>query len=202
MIDLYSGIMGVGGVMVLAGIILTWNLSRLVEKFRVGKRKLSWLILLGGLLTAVGFIPPIINEEGHMIVWALIVGPVLIGYALSESGLVRASLEMLLQIVAVVLSLIFTKGDYLAIAQVFSAVSIILLMNAVAFYVHSPSEISRISRAAAWLFAIFVLLNAWKHGTAYLPLLYLLSQLLWLYTLVKLHFVARQRLPKTAQEGL
>jgi hypothetical protein len=200
--DLYSGIMAAGGAMVLAGIILTWNLSRLVERFRVGKEKLSWLILLGGLLTAIGFMPPILSEEGHTVVWALIVGPVLIGYALSESGLVRASLEMLLQVTVVVLSLVFTKGDYLAIAQVFSAVSIILMMNAVAFYVHSPSRISRISRVAAWLFTFFVLLNAWKHGTPYLAALYLLSQLPWLYALVKLHFVARQRLPKPAQEGL
>jgi hypothetical protein len=198
----YSGIMAAGGVMVLVGIILTWNLARVVEKFRVGRRKLSWLILLGGLLTAIGFVPPILSEEGHIVVWALITGPILISYALSESGLVRASLEMLLQVALVVLSLVFTGGDYLAIARVFSALSIVLMMNALAFYVHSPSGTSRISRAAAWLFAVFVLLNAWKHGTTYLPLLYLLSQLIWLYALVKLHFVARERLPKTAQEGL
>ncbi|WP_367883697.1 hypothetical protein [Thermococcus peptonophilus] len=53
--DLYFGIMAVGGLMTLMGIVLTWNLSRLVEKFRVGKGgKLSWLILLGGLITAMG----------------------------------------------------------------------------------------------------------------------------------------------------
>jgi hypothetical protein len=198
----YSGIMAAGGVMVLAGVILTWNLSRLVEKSRLGKERLSWLILLGGLITAVGFIPPLLSEGAQMLVWALVIGPVLIGYALSESGLVRASLEMLLQVTLVVLSLVFRRGGYLVTAQVFSAVSIILLINAAAFYVSSPSRMSRISRASAWLFTAFVILNALKHDTIYIPLLYLLSQLLWLCVLLKLHSIAGERLHRTAQEGL
>ncbi len=200
--NVYSGAMAFGGLLSLADIILTWNLARIVEKVRIGREKLSWLILLGGLITAIGFIPPVLSEEGQLIVWALILGPVLIGYVLSESGLVRTTLEMLLQVAVVVFSLVFKGGDYLATAQIFSAVSVILLMNAVAFYINSPSRVSWISRAAAWLFAFFILLNAWKHGTIYLSCLYLFSQLLWLYALVKLHFVARQRLPRNAQEGL
>ncbi len=110
---------------------------------------------------------------------------------------------MLLQVSLAVFSLVFMGGgDYLATAEVFSAISIILLMNAVASYVHCPSNISRISRAAAWLFTLFVLLNARRHGTAYIPILYLLSQLLWLYALVKLHLVAKDKFNKTGQESL
>ena len=200
--DLYFKVMAAGGMLVLLGIFLTWNLARIVEKFRVGKKGLSWLVLLGGLLTALGFIPMLAREDSSVIVWAVILGPVLISYALSESGLVRANLEMLLQVGVVIASLVLQGGNYMAIAESFSAVSIILLINAVAFYRHTPSRISWTSRAAAWLFALFILLNAWEQGNLYVSSMYLLSQLLWIFALAQLHSVVGDKFYRNGQEGL
>ena len=200
--DLYFKAMAAGGMLVLLGIFLTWNLARMVEKFRVEKKGLSWLVLLGGLLTALGFIPKLASEESGVIVWAVVLGPVLISYALSESGLVRANLEMLLQVGVVISSLAFQGGNYIAVAKLFSAVSIILLINAAAFYMNTPPGMSRTLRAAAWLFSIFILLNAREQGSPYVSSLYILSQLLWISALIRLHSVARDRLYRNAQEGL
>ncbi|ASJ07313.1 hypothetical protein A3L08_08255 [Thermococcus pacificus] len=200
--NIYFTTMAAGGMLVLLGIFLTWNLARVVEKFRTGKKRLSWLVLLGGLLTAMGFIPAVAMADSSVIVWAVILGPVLISYALSESGLVRANLEMLLQVGVVIASLVLQSGDYIAIAESFSAVSIILLINAVAFYIHTPPGISRTSKAAAWLFAIFVLLNAWGRGNPYVLSIYILSMFLWISALVRLHFIARDRFYRNAQEDL
>ncbi len=196
--DAYSEAMAFGGLLSLAGIILTWNLARIVER-RHGKKGLSWLVLAGGLLTALGFLPGT-SDGGETVEWAVVLGPVLIGYALSGSGLVRASLEVLLQVAVVGAALILGGGSRILVVESFSAMSILLLINALAFYVHAPSWISGVPRAAAWIFTAFFFLNTLYSGF-YTSLLYLLSQLLWISALVRLHTVSKT-LHTSAQEGL
>ncbi len=198
--EAYSQVMAFGGVLSLLGILLTWNLARIVERRHLRRKGLSWLVLAGGLLTALGFLPGI-PSGGSAVGWAIVLGPVLIGYALSESGLVRANMEVLLQVAVVGAALVLDGGNRTVVMESFSVVSILLLINALAFYVHIPSWISGVSRAAAWIFTAFFLLNVLNWGDFYVSLLYLLSQLLWLSALLRLHLLEGV-LHTSAQEGL
>ncbi|WP_297418044.1 hypothetical protein [Thermococcus sp.] len=198
--EAYFQIMTFGGVLSLLGIFLTWNLARIVEHRHLRKKGLSWLVLVGGLVTAAGFLPGA-SSGGDAIEWAILLGPVLIGYALSESGLVRANIEMLLQTAVVGMALVLGGGSRTLVVESFSVVSTLLLINALAFYMYIPSWVSRVPRTAAWIFMTFFLLNAIYGGDFYVSLLYLLSQLLWISALIRLN-LADGVLHTSAQEGL
>ncbi len=198
----YHVVMSVGGILVLLGIFLTWNLSRNIEKFRLGTRSISWFMFLGGLLTALGFIELMIGMGTETMALPAILGPALIVYALSESGLVRAKPEMLVQVAVIVGSLVLSGDRILYVIESFSAIAIVILMDAAAFYVHTPESYSRGARLSAWLFTLFVPLNAYEPGSPLAMGLYLISTTLWVAILIGLHGVLRERFPRTAQESL
>ncbi|NJE10504.1 hypothetical protein [Thermococcus sp. MAR1] len=198
----YHAIMGTGGILVLTGIFLTWNLSRNIEKFRLGTGSISKFMFLGGILTALGFIELIVGMGTEVMALPAILGPALIVYALSESGLVRAKPEMLLQVAVIVGSLVLSGDRVLYIIESFSAIAVVILMDAAAFYVHTPLQYGRLARLSAWMFTLFVPLNAANPGSPVAVGLYLLSTALWVAVLLALHGVLRARFPRTAQEGL
>jgi len=195
--DSYSLVMSVDGPLVLVGIFLTWHLTRLVERNRLGKEKLSWLILAGGLITTLGFI-------GHLTgfnLWLLvIIGPALVAYSLSMSRLVGAKLEMLLQICLMVVSVLLSKDPRTYTILMFSAGSLLLLMDAVAFYSNSPNKPASMARLSAWLLVAFTLVNAVYYRSLPAVLLYTASVSLWLTSLL-LSYPSAKALT-SAQEGL
>ncbi|KQH82036.1 hypothetical protein [Thermococcus thioreducens] len=198
----YHVIMSVGGILVLLGIFLTWNLSRDIEKFRLGTKSISRFMFLGGLLTALGFIELMLGMGTEVMALPAILGPALIVYALSESGLVRAKPEMLIQVAVIVGSLVLSGNRTLYVIESFSAIAVVILMDAAAFYVHTPQPHSRAARLSAWLFTLFVPLNAAEPGNPVAMGLYIISTALWVAILVALHGVLRERFPRTAQESL
>ncbi|WP_258084169.1 hypothetical protein [Thermococcus thermotolerans] len=198
----YHVIMSVGGILVLLGIFLTWNLSRNIEKFRLGTKSISRFMFLGGLLTALGFVELMLSMGTEVMALPAILGPALIVYALSESGLVRAKPEMLIQVAVIVGSLVLSGNRTLYVIESFSAIAVVILMDAAAFYVHTPKSHSRGARLSAWLFTLFVPLNASEPGNPVAMTLYIISTALWVTILVALHGVLRERFPRTAQESL
>lgn len=189
--------MAVNGSLVLVGIFLTWHLTRLVERYRLGKEKLSWLILLGGLMTSLGFVGGLAGLDLRILV---ILGPALIVYALSMSGLVGAKLEMLFQTGLVVLSAGISDDPKTYIVLMFSDISLLLLMDAVAFYSNSPIKAATMARLFAWLLVAFTTVNALYPHSLPAIMLYTASVLLWMASLTLSYPAAR--VLKFAQEGL
>ena len=181
---------------------MTWSLSKNIEKFRLGTQRISKFILLGGLLTALGFIELMIGINTEVMALFVIIGPALIVYALSESGLVRAKPEMLLQVAIIVGSLILSGDKLLYLIESFSAIALVLLMDAAAFYVYTPQPHSTGARLSAWMFTLFIPLNRLTPGNPVAMPLYIASLVLWVLVLVGLHGVLRERFPRTVQEGL
>lgn len=202
MMNPYHVIMSIGGLLVLTGIFLTWNLSREIERFRLGTRRVSAFMFLGGLLTALAFVELMAGMGTETMALPAILGPALIVYALSESGLVRAKLEMLLQVAVIVGSLVLGGNGTLYLIESFSAMAIVVLMDAVAFYVHTPERYGRLARLSAWTFTLFVPLNVLEPGNVAAMVLYLSSTVLWVSILAGLHDVLRERFPRTVQESL
>jgi len=198
----YHVLMGIGGSLAVLGIFLTWNLSRGIERFRLGTGRISWLILAGGVLTALGFIELMAGLGAWAVAVPVIIGPALIVYALSESGLVKAKPEMLVQVAVIVFSLFLSGSRTMYIIESFSAIAIVMLMDAAAFYVHTPKFHSRLARLSAWLFTAFVPINTLRQGNIVAMLLYIGSTALWVSTLIALHGVLRERFSKNVQESL
>jgi hypothetical protein len=195
--DSYSLVMSIDGPLVLAGVIITWHLTRLVERSRLGKERLSWLILLGGLITAGGFASYLIGLNLALMV---ILGPAIIAYALSMSGLVGAKLEMLVQIAIMVFSIAISEDPKTYTILMFSDVSLLLLMDAVAFYPDSPKAPASMARLSAWLLVAFTVVNAVHYGSLPALLLYTASVSLWITALLLSY--PKAKLLNSAQEGL
>ncbi|MCO6042111.1 hypothetical protein [Thermococcus alcaliphilus] len=191
MISVYQTLMSLCGVLTLVGIFLTWNLSRKIENFFLGHRRLSWYILFGGILTSLGFIATMFDVHRGIITIAILLGPVLIAYSLSESGLVRATWTMFLQVSIVAGSAIFVRESFYTV-ELASSVAILLLINAISGYVRTPEEYKRLAGISSWAFVVFIWLNIFAPEIA--PAVYFFSISLWIYTLVRLHYVAAERL--------
>lgn len=191
MASVYQTLMSICGVLTLTGIFLTWNLSRKIETFFLGHRKLSWYILFGGILTSFGFIATMFEVHKGIITTAILLGPVLIAYSLSESGLVRATWTMLLQVSIVAGSAIFVRDSFYTV-ELASSVAILLLINAISGYVRTPEEYKKLAKISSWAFVGFIWLNIFIGEIA--PAIYFFSTSLWIYTLVRLHYVASERL--------
>jgi hypothetical protein len=172
-------------------------LTRLVERSRLGKERLSWLILLGGLITAGGFASYLIGLNLALMV---IIGPAIIAYALSMSGLVGAKLEMLVQIAIMVFSIAISEDPKTYTILMFSDVSLLLLMDAVAFYPSSPKAPASMARLSAWLLVAFTVVNAVHYGSLPALLLYTASVSLWITALLLSY--PKAKLLNSAQEGL
>lgn len=195
--DSYSLVMSVDGPLVLVGVFLTWHLTRLVERNRLGKEKLSGLILAGGLITAFGFTGYLAGFNLGVLV---IIGPAIIAYALSMSGLVGAKLEMLVQIGLMVLSIPISEDPKTYTILMFSDVSLLLLMDAVAFYSNSPKKPASMARLSAWLLVAFTVVNAIYYRSLPALLLYTASVSLWITAL--LLSCPSAKVLNSAQEGL
>ncbi|NPA47078.1 MAG: hypothetical protein GXO14_00345 [Thermococci archaeon] len=195
--DPYSLVTSADGLLVLAGIVFTWHLTRLVERNRLGREKLSWLILAGGLLTALGFTGYAAGLDFALMV---VVGPVLIACALSMSGLVGARLEMLVQIGLMLLSICASRNPRTSTIRMFSDVSLLLLMDAVAFYSSSPKKPASMARLSAWLLVAFTVVNSVSYRSLPALLLYTASVSIWMVALLLSY--PRAKLLKSAQKGL
>ena len=195
--DSYSLVMSIDGPLVLAGVFLTWHLTRLVERNRLGKEKLSHLILAGGLITAFGFTGHMVGLNVSLLV---IFEPALIVHALSMSGLVGAKLEMLAQIALMVLSIGLSEDPRNYVFLMFSDISLLLLMDAVAFYSNSPKKPASMARLSAWLLVAFTLVNAVYYRSLPALLLYTASVSLWITALLLSYPPAKAL--TSAQEGL
>ncbi|USH00311.1 hypothetical protein K1720_02240 [Thermococcus argininiproducens] len=193
MVDQYQIFMSVGGILVLVGIFLTWNLSQQIEKVRLGGRRLSRYILVGGILTSLGFIATMFEIHEAIISVAILLGPAMIAYSLSESKLVKATWTMLLQVVLIMASTIFVEKKGFYVIELGSSVSLILLINAIAGYIRTPENYKTLAKISSWVFVVFIWLNALQSTRTMAPVVYLLSLVIWIYTLVRLHYVARIR---------
>ncbi len=199
----YNLLMSITGPLVLVGITLMWDLTRKVEKLRLGTRGLSLLILIGGILTAIGFVAYACRTTHSWEAFLVMFGPVLIAYTLSESGLVQPKLEMLVQATVMVASIgISTRKSHYAI-MMFSALSILLMIDAVAFYRYIPQPHGKIARISAWLFVAFTLVNAVNYGSLIAFAMYFLSIVLWVGTLLGLElYLTRIDVDRSGQKAL
>ncbi|ASJ02886.1 hypothetical protein A3L09_06245 [Thermococcus profundus] len=202
MVVLYSFFMGLGGLLTLSAIFLTWNLSQRVELGRLGKRRISWCILLGGLLTAIGFFGMMENVESNIVAFLVILGPALIAYALSESGLVKATSALLIQSFLLLPLVLLRKDLIMDVVELGSTLSQLLLINAVVGYVRTPPEYRSLAGLSAWGVLISVWFISFDAVKLAGSVIYLISVALWLYTLLRLHTVSIERFHNSAQEGL
>lgn len=148
------------------------------------------------MLTSIGFGAISMDFESPMIALLISLGPAFIGYSLAESGMVRAKPEMLLQVFVILLS-VFPAGDRsLQSLEVISSLAVLLLINAVAFYVMTSSYASK-ARIIAWAFSISVFLNSPQALRPFGSILYGLSVLGWLLILLRL----RELLPSLLGTG-
>ena len=197
----YNLVMSVIGPVVLFAIFVTWDLTRKVERLRLGTRKVSVLILIGGIITALGFVSYVLDIDRPPALLFVMLGPVLITYSLSESGLVQPKFEMLVQIALMVGSIGLSANKMFYTMLMFSAVSVLLLIDAVAFYRYTPSPQRHFARLASWLLVAFTVVNAVRYGCTLAFVLYVLSIIIWVSTLISLEFYLKD-MDKTAQEGL
>ncbi|WP_148258594.1 hypothetical protein [Thermococcus sp. AM4] len=199
----YNLLMSIMGPLVLAGIILMWDLTRKVEKLRLGTRRLSFLILIGGILTAVGFITYSRSVDHTWEAFLVMFGPVLIAYSLSESGLVQPKLEMLAQVAIMLGSIGISAHKAFYTMLMFSALSILLMIDAVAFYRYVPQPYGKIARLSAWLFVAFTVVNAISYGSPLAFAIYFLSIVLWIGTLICLElYLSRIDVDRCGQKAL
>ena len=195
--DPYILVMSTDGLLVLFGIFLIWHLTRVVERNRLGREELSWLILAGGLMTAFGFI----GYTAGFNLWLLVIpGPAIIAYALSTSGLVKAKLEMLLQICLMVVSVLISEDSKTYTIMMFSDVSLLLLMDVLAFYSNPPKKPASMARLSAWLLVAFTVINAVHYRSLPAILLYTASVSLWITSLLLSYPEAKAL--NSVQEGL
>ncbi len=187
----YNALMLVTGPVILAGIVFMWDIARKAEKLRLGTRRISTLILIGGILTAAGFL--LGPHREHYLTEAVLVmlGPTLIAYGLSESGMVQPKLEMLVQAAVMLVSIGMSTTKTHDVMLIFSSLSVLIMMDAVAFYRHTPRPQRNIARISAWLFVLFTVLNKKTHGSSVALGFYVVSILLWLGTLISLEFYLR-----------
>ena len=195
--DPYSLVMSINGLLSLMGIFLFWQLARLVEKGRLGKGRLSPLLLAGGMTMALGFASHVVHSD---VLPLLVLGSAMIIYSLSASGLVKAKLEMLLQIGLIVLSTSLGENLQSYLILIFSDLTLLLLMDAVAFYPNSPEIPASMARLSAWLFTVSVVVNSFSYRSLPALLLHTTSISLWITALLLAY--PSTKLLTSAQEGL
>jgi len=152
----YAIAMSVAGLLILAGIILTWAVSR-----RCGRasRWSSALLLTGGATTAVGFSWVVLGEatpERWLVMTLILAGPAMIGCALSEMGFKGVSGRFLIQSALTLLSL-SEAGHYLSrqmdIAYAGPFLAVLLLMNAQITTIRGTKR--ELLIAASWTIVLF-----------------------------------------------
>jgi hypothetical protein len=188
MTELYLTIMSIGGVLTLFGIFLLWIISRELETKFLESTRISTLILVGGVITALGFTVGGLGKGSAfntLTVILVLLGPVIIGYSLMESRVIKPTWELGLQSTLITLSLLMVSGNELnhEVVDLGSLLSIILLINGLRYLGVTPRGPKLLLRAAAWglvLFSWLRYLRGSGEGMMALDLtVYLLATVLW-----------------------
>jgi len=209
----YDVIMSVSGVLILAGIVLTWMVRRKIERVTGESKTSSLLLLIGGLLTSLGFSLGVLNGRNmsQAMLTLILIGPAMIGYALYDMGFKGVSVRLLLQSVALMLSLL-GAGHYstvtVDIAYVGPFLAVLLLMNAQIMVTEGNRRWLLV--AASWMIVIFSWTRYWLDDTsglfkALIVVPYFLSVLMWVAVLVSMYISVSPDylpIPRSGQEGL
>ncbi|ASJ04752.1 hypothetical protein A3L01_04990 [Thermococcus barossii] len=141
----------------------------------------------------------------------ILIGPAMIGYALYDMGFKGVSVRLLLQSVALMLSLL-GAGHYstvtVDIAYVGPFLAVLLLMNAQIMVTEGNRR--RLLVAASWMIVIFSWTRYWLDDTsglvkALIVAPYFLSVLMWVAVLVSMYISVSPDylpIPRSGQEGL
>ncbi|ASJ09397.1 hypothetical protein A3L11_09210 [Thermococcus siculi] len=209
----YSSMMGFSGILILTGIFLTWMVRRKIERVTGEGGRYSVLLLAGGVVTAVGFAWSLLGDEGPngWMLFLILTGPALIGYALFEFGFTGISGRLLIQSALMLLSL-FGAGHYssvpIDVAYTGPFLAVLLLMNSQIIVTEGTRRDLLV--LASWLMVIFswtryLLDDTAGVAKAAIVLLYFFAAVIWVAVLVSLYLSVSADylpLPKGGQEGL
>ncbi|WP_297070770.1 hypothetical protein [Thermococcus sp.] len=210
MMEFYLIAMSAGGVLTLLGIFLMWIISRDLEKKFLGSTRVSTLILVGGILTSIGFI---VGESGEggvfdaIMAILVLLGPVIIGYSLMESGVVKPTWELGLQFTLITLSLLMVSRGELnrEIITLGSLLSVVLLINGLRYLGVTPGGPKILLRTASWGLVLFSWLRYMKGASMEMLIfdlaVYLLATVLWVSASIFM-LVSIRELPIMAEERL
>ncbi|NJE76182.1 MULTISPECIES: hypothetical protein [Thermococcus] len=186
---------------------------RKIERVTGESKTSSLLLLIGGLLTSLGFSLGVLNGRNmsQAMLTLILIGPAMIGYALYDMGFKGVSVRLLLQSVALMLSLL-GAGHYstvtVDIAYVGPFLAVLLLMNAQIMVTEGNRR--RLLVAASWMIVIFSWTRYWLDDTsglvkALIVAPYFLSVLMWVAVLVSMYISVSPDylpIPRSGQEGL
>ncbi|NJE61145.1 hypothetical protein [Thermococcus sp. 21S7] len=210
----YKIVMSSTGMLIFFGIFLAWMILRKIEKGRGGKKSLyPTVMLLGGLLTSLGFTWGILGSGGMTaaVLSLILIGPAMIGYALANVGVERITGRLMIQSVLTLLSL-FLAGNYstvaVDVAYAGPFLALLLLMNAHIMIVSGIQK--HLIVVSSWLIVLFswtryVLDDTYGMIKAIIVLPYVAAVLLWVGVLTVTYFKLSSNYPGihiTAQEGL
>ncbi|NJE31388.1 hypothetical protein E3E38_10075 [Thermococcus sp. 18S1] len=206
--------MSVTGVLIFFGIFLAWTILRKIEKHREDAGSPNpTVMLLGGLLTSLGFTWEILGNDkiGAVVLSLILIGPAMIGYALANVGVERITGRLMIQSVLTLLSL-FLAGNYstvaVDVAYAGPFLALLLLMNA---HMMIENGIQRhLIVLSSWLIVLFSWTRYALEDTSGLlkvmiVLPYVAAVLLWVGVLTVTYFKLSSNYPTlhiTAQEGL
>ncbi|WP_457742523.1 hypothetical protein [Thermococcus sp.] len=209
----YNLIMSLSGILILAGIVLTWLIRKKIERISGEENLGSLLLLIGGVLTSIGFLEGVAvgeNLTGVKLVLILI-GPALVGYGLFSIGFAGTSSRLIIQS-AILLSSLLGAGHYstvpIDIAYVGPFLAVLMLINA---QILMTKDVQRtILIVSSWLLTIFSWTRYWLDNTsgiakALIVIPYFASIIIWIGVMVSLYISISPGnipLPENAQEGL
>lgn len=205
--------MSLSGVLTLAGVFLTWLIRRKIERVTGQGGRYSVLLLVGGVITALGFAWAVLTggEPSGWMLFLILLGPAIIGYALFEFGFPGVSGRLMIQSGLMLLSL-FGASHYstvaVDVAYIGPFLAVLLLMNAQIIVTEGSRRTLII--AASWLIVVFSWTRYLLDDTAGLAKAaivapYTLATVIWVAVLVSLYLSVSTDylpLPRTGQEGL
>ena len=209
----HNTLMSLSGFLILSGIFLTWLVRRKIEGISGQGDRSSVFLLVGGLITALGFAWAVLTggEPSGWMLFLILLGPAIIGYALSKFGFSGVSGRLMIQTGLMLLSL-FGAGHYstvaVDIAYIGPFLAVLLLMNAQIIVTDGIRRTLIIT--ASWLIVLF----SWTRylvddvngpAKALIVAPYTLATVIWVATLVSLYLSVSADhlpLPRTGQEGL
>jgi len=209
----YDLIMSISGALILVGIVLTWMVRRKIERVTGESQTSSVLLLIGGLLTSLGFSLSVLNGQSmsQTMLTMILVGPAMIGYALYDMGFQGVSVRLLLQSAVLLLSLL-GAGHYstvaVDIAYVGPFLAVLLLMNAQIIVTEGNRR--RLLVVASWMMVLFSWTRYLLDDTsgvlkALIVAPYSISVVVWVMVLISMYLSVSPDylpLPRSGQEGL
>ena len=209
----YNFIMSLSGILILAGIVLTWLVRKKIERINGEENLGSLFLLIGGALTGIGFLEGVITGEGlnGAKLMLILTGPALIGYGLFSIGFTGASGRLIIQS-AILLSSLLGAGHYSSvtvdIAYVGPFLAVLMLINAQILTARGAQRTLLI--VSSWLLTVFSWSRYWVDNTsglakALIVIPYFASITIWIGILISLYLTispGNLPLPENAQEGL